>query len=326
MILRVKVHLSDGRSFDGQIEAYDLYYNIAAVQIQSDTPLPTASLAHLNDSITVDPSHSVKEESFQLRPHSNSLNLIPEDLVIVLGRFPIDPYSIMAAPGLFSINHFVHCLHPCKELFMTSCRITQCGIGGPLISCSGEVIGISLEINSTTTAFLPINIASIWWEHYEKHGQTQQLWFGMEVTNLYAAPLDVLESIIQKFPDVLEGVIVEDSSSPVIHCDLKFANIILRELSLEQVRSLAAIAHKCVHRTPRKRTSMDEISHAILKTRQKRLVKEDTTFFTGYDRSRMASRIEHQQDELRNMASTNEREAEPCAFYHIGICFKLNQH
>ncbi|XP_047263405.1 calcium/calmodulin-regulated receptor-like kinase 2 [Capsicum annuum] len=148
---------------------------------------------------------------------------------------------------------------------MTSCRITQCGIGGPLISCSGEVIGISLEINSTTTAFLPINIASIWWEHYEKHG-------------------------------------------------------------LEQVRSLAAIAHKCVHRTPRKRTSMDEISHAILKTRQKRLVKEDTTFFTGYDRSRMASRIEHQQDELRNMASTNEREAEPCAFYHIGICFKLNQH
>ncbi|KAM3363673.1 putative protease Do-like 14 isoform X2 [Capsicum galapagoense] len=204
------VHLSDGRSFDGQIEAYDLYYNIAAVQIQSDTPLPTASLAHLNDSITVDPSHSVKEEPFQLRPHSNSLNLIPEDLVIVLGRFPIDPYSIMAAPGLFSINHFVHCLHPCKELFMTSCRITQCGIGGPLISRSGEVIGISLEINSSTTAFLPINIASIWWEHYEKHGQTQQLWFGMEVTNLYAAPLDVLESIIQKFPDVLEGVIVED--------------------------------------------------------------------------------------------------------------------
>ncbi|KAF3667290.1 hypothetical protein FXO38_08686 [Capsicum annuum] len=235
----------DGRSFDGQIEAYDLYYNIAAVQIQSDTPLPTASLAHLNDSITVDPSHSVKEESFQLRPHSNSLNLIPEDLVIVLGRFPIDPYSIMAAPGLFR--------------------------------------------------------------------QTQQLWFGMEVTNLYAAPLDVLESIIQKFPDVLEGVIVEDMG-------------LVGTCSLEQVRSLAAIAHKCVHRTPRKRTSMDEISHAILKTRQKRLVKEDTTFFTGYDRSRMASRIEHQQDELRNMASTNEREAEPCAFYHIGICFKLNQH
>ncbi|PHU27456.1 hypothetical protein BC332_05788 [Capsicum chinense] len=208
--IKVEVHLSDGRSFDGQIEVYDLYYNIAAIKIHSDMPLPTASLAHLNDSITVDPSHSVKAESFQLRPHANSLDLIPGDLVIALGRFPIEPYSIMAAPGLFSIDRFEHCLLQCKELFTASCIITWCGIGGPLISRSGEVIGISLKIDISTTAFLPINIASIWWEHYKKHGQTQQLWFGMEVTNLYAARLDVLESIIQKFPDVLEGVIVED--------------------------------------------------------------------------------------------------------------------
>lgn len=80
--------------------------------------------------------------------------------------------------------------------------------------------------------------------------------------------------------------------------------------SLEQVRSLAAIAHKCIHGTPRKRPSMGEISHAILKIKQKRLVKEDTMSFTGYDSSRMVSRIEHQQIELRNMASINEREAE----------------
>ncbi|KAF3630378.1 putative leucine-rich repeat receptor-like serine/threonine-protein kinase [Capsicum annuum] len=80
--------------------------------------------------------------------------------------------------------------------------------------------------------------------------------------------------------------------------------------SLEQVRSLAAIAHKCIHRTPRKRPSMGEISHAILRIRQKRLVKEDTMSFTGYDSSRMASRIEQQQVELRNMAGINEREAE----------------
>lgn len=80
--------------------------------------------------------------------------------------------------------------------------------------------------------------------------------------------------------------------------------------SVEQVRSLAAIAHKCIHRTPRKRPSMGEISHAILKIKQRRLVKEDTMSFTGYDSSRMARRIEHQQVELRNMASINEREVE----------------
>ncbi|KAK4346392.1 hypothetical protein RND71_032731 [Anisodus tanguticus] len=80
--------------------------------------------------------------------------------------------------------------------------------------------------------------------------------------------------------------------------------------SLEQVRSLAAIAHKCIHRTPRKRSSMGEISHAILKIRQRHLVNEDSMSFTAYDSSRMTSRIENQQVELRNMASINEREAE----------------
>lgn len=97
------MYLFNGRSFDGQIESYDLHYNVAAVKIQSDTPLPIASLAHLSDSITIDPSQlqSTEENSFQLRPHSNSFDLVPGDIVIAVGRFYAKPYDITAAPGEF---------------------------------------------------------------------------------------------------------------------------------------------------------------------------------------------------------------------------------
>ncbi|KAL1538835.1 Calcium/calmodulin-regulated receptor-like kinase 2, variant 2 [Salvia divinorum] len=79
--------------------------------------------------------------------------------------------------------------------------------------------------------------------------------------------------------------------------------------NVEEVRSLAKIAHRCLHKTPRKRPSMGEVSQAIVKIKQqrRRLVKEDTMSFVGEDLSRTVSRIECQQLELRRMASIEER-------------------
>ncbi|XP_059286347.1 putative protease Do-like 14 [Lycium ferocissimum] len=209
--IKVIVHLFDGRSFDGQIESYDFHYNVAAIKIQSDTPLPIASLAHLSDSITIDSSQLrvTEEKLFQLRSHSNSFDLIPGDSVIALSRFYTKPYKIRAAPGEFSIDRCDYDDFDCKELFMASCKIMRCGIGGPLINRYGEVIGICFQ-DLGSIAFLPINIASMWWEHYKKSRQSRRPWLGMEVTNLYAAGLEILERIISKFPDVLKGVIVEE--------------------------------------------------------------------------------------------------------------------
>ncbi|CAA2990672.1 calcium calmodulin-regulated receptor-like kinase 2 [Olea europaea subsp. europaea] len=73
-----------------------------------------------------------------------------------------------------------------------------------------------------------------------------------------------------------------------------------------EVRSLARIAHKCLHKIPRKRPSIGEVSQAILKTKNRRLVKEDTMSLVGEDISRAMSRIETQQLELRKMTSINE--------------------
>ncbi|XP_059641036.1 calcium/calmodulin-regulated receptor-like kinase 2 [Cornus florida] len=78
------------------------------------------------------------------------------------------------------------------------------------------------------------------------------------------------------------------------------------DCDLEEARSLASIAHKCLHKTPRKRPSIGEVSQAILKIKQRRLAKVDTMSFAD-DISRATSRIECQQLELRQMASINER-------------------
>ncbi|XAR51611.1 Non-specific serine/threonine protein kinase [Bertholletia excelsa] len=70
-----------------------------------------------------------------------------------------------------------------------------------------------------------------------------------------------------------------------------------------EVRSLSSIAHKCLHKMPRKRPSIAEVSHAILKIKQRRLAKEDTMSFAGENISHAVSRIELQQVELSEMTS-----------------------
>ncbi|KAL9231267.1 hypothetical protein vseg_006514 [Gypsophila vaccaria] len=66
----------------------------------------------------------------------------------------------------------------------------------------------------------------------------------------------------------------------------------------EEVKSLAKIAFRCLHKTPRKRPASGEISQAIMKIKQKRLGKVGTMSFASDDLSRVMSRIETHQMEL----------------------------
>ncbi|KAF5751205.1 hypothetical protein HS088_TW02G00215 [Tripterygium wilfordii] len=206
--IKVVVYLLDGKLYRGQVVAHDLHFNIAAIKIQSDSLLPTANLRHLDDSVTISPSqlHIPEEKSFQLHAHSSSFNLIPGDTVIALGRYSISPHDLMAAPGKFSLDV---CGYDCRELFRVTCRITRSGDGGPLVNRHGEVIGFNFY-DLFLTPFMPINIAFKWWEHYKKYGELRRPWIGMEMTNLYAASLHILDKVIQKFPRIGKGVIVEE--------------------------------------------------------------------------------------------------------------------
>ncbi|KAL2241608.1 UNVERIFIED_CONTAM: Calcium/calmodulin-regulated receptor-like kinase 2 [Sesamum indicum] len=93
---------------------------------------------------------------------------------------------------------------------------------------------------------------------------------------------------------------------------------IVGKCNLEEVRSLAKIAHRCLHKTPRRRPSIGEVSQAIIKIKQRRLVKEDTFSFVREDLSRAVSQIECQQLELRRMVSIDERQNEQSGYDQDG--------
>lgn len=202
--LKIVVHLSDGKAFEGQLAAHDFHYNIAAVKICTGASLPAAYLAHLDDSITVDLCE--RHTSNVLQRHSSSTDLVPGGKVIALGRWFSKPYDLMAAPGKFSMDH---CEYDCKELLRAECVITRTGTGGPIVNLGGDIIGIVFYAFDHAP-FMPINVASKWWKHYKKYGEYRRPWVGMGVANLYVADLDMLEKIIQKFPNVFKGVIVEE--------------------------------------------------------------------------------------------------------------------
>ncbi|GKC13649.1 calcium/calmodulin-regulated receptor-like kinase 2, partial [Tanacetum coccineum] len=72
------------------------------------------------------------------------------------------------------------------------------------------------------------------------------------------------------------------------------------ECDLEEVRSLARIAHRCLHLTPRKRPAIGEVLQAITKLRQKHLVRtkgRSTTSVGGEEFSEVVSCIEVQQNQ-----------------------------
>ncbi|KAF5735636.1 leucine-rich repeat receptor-like serine/threonine-protein kinase [Tripterygium wilfordii] len=79
------------------------------------------------------------------------------------------------------------------------------------------------------------------------------------------------------------------------------------ECNVEEVRELAKIAHKCLHKLQRRRPSIVEVSQAIVKIRQRRrLTKEDTMSFARDDLLRLASHIEDQRLEMIEMGKEGD--------------------
>lgn len=74
------------------------------------------------------------------------------------------------------------------------------------------------------------------------------------------------------------------------------------ECNLEEARRLADIGHRCLHKVPRKRPPICDVSQAILKIKQRRLGKVNMSF-ASMDLSRAVSRIEEQQVELSRIAN-----------------------
>lgn len=201
--LKVTVHTCHGNSYDGEVIAHDFYYNLAAIRFKSETPLAIATLAHVDDSVSI----ASMQPSFQLRAHSRSSNLVPGDKVIALGRYFAKDFDIMVAPGEYCLER-PDSEYDCRELFSTNCKITRSGDGGPLINYNGEVVGVTYY-DFGLLPWIPINIVCKWWEHYKRFGEYRRPALGVEATNLYAAGVCILERMMLKFPGIWKGVFIE---------------------------------------------------------------------------------------------------------------------
>lgn len=180
--LRIHVCLSNSITCEGEVVASNLHYNLSLLKIECDTPLSVATLRFIGDSFEV----SSREP------------------IMVLGQHFMPPYEFMVAAGVLSTRS---CRMDCEELLRAGCRISKCGIGGPVINNSGEVIGITFYASSFTPV-LPINIAAKWWHHVKENRVNRQPHLGIKVSDLYNADLYFLEKSAMKFPTICDGIIV----------------------------------------------------------------------------------------------------------------------
>ncbi|XP_042400304.1 calcium/calmodulin-regulated receptor-like kinase 2 [Zingiber officinale] len=70
-----------------------------------------------------------------------------------------------------------------------------------------------------------------------------------------------------------------------------------------EVKLLADIAYKCLHKVPRKRPSIGDVNQAIARIARRRLVENDTFLPPGSEAAGVLRMIENQQMELSNMAT-----------------------
>ncbi|ONK69391.1 uncharacterized protein A4U43_C05F22370 [Asparagus officinalis] len=80
--------------------------------------------------------------------------------------------------------------------------------------------------------------------------------------------------------------------------------------NIEEIRQLADIAHRCLHKIPRKRPSIADVTHAISRIGRRRLNRDETLSIAGsINALGFLKRLERQQVELSHLTSIKESPA-----------------
>jgi S1-C subfamily serine protease len=221
--IKVKVIMAGGRKYDGNIIAFDVYYNTAIIEVLSDVALPIARLRHLDDSVSIDPA--LVYSGGLLEDDSCNFKISPGEKVFALAR-DCSTGEIMVAPGHFSADE---CRYDCVELLKATCFITKPGVGGPLVNRFGEVIGLSF-MYTDYTPFLAVNIVEKLVNNFKRDGKFCRPLIGLSrATNLYMTDIEELARIIHYNPNVYEGVFVEsvNAESPAALAGLRRGDVIV---------------------------------------------------------------------------------------------------
>ncbi|GER37455.1 serine protease htrA-like protein [Striga asiatica] len=174
--IKISVILFNDITLEAKVFGWDFHYNIGVLKIETDVPIPTSKLRHINDSINIDPD-LLDEKPPKFDPQSNKFNLVPGDVVVALGRNHADEHGLMVVDGKFSGN--VSELD-CEELFRADMKIS-------------------------------LVRASFGYAYYIRSCLVPQI--GVVLRNIYELEADDLELLIQTFPNTFDGVFVKEIST-----------------------------------------------------------------------------------------------------------------
>ncbi|KAF7020870.1 hypothetical protein CFC21_033922 [Triticum aestivum] len=126
--LKIVVCLPDNRHTRGTLQHYSLHYNIAVVHIKNFCCTQTAQI-------------------------DNQMLIKPQKEVVAIGRI-YQSDKLMATSGIVIDKPSKL---GCKELKISTCKITKAGIGGPLIDFDGNFIGMNFY-GLEEAPYIPVNI------------------------------------------------------------------------------------------------------------------------------------------------------------------------
>jgi serine protease Do len=169
---KIKVKLSDGREYDGEVKGKDANTDIALIKIKSSSPLTAVTFG----------------DSDQIRTG---------DWVFAIGNpFGLD-HTVTA--GIISAKGRVIGSGPYDNFLQTDASINPGNSGGPLFNLKGEVIGINTAIVAQGQGIgfaIPINMAKELLSDLKVKGYVTRGWLGVsaqDVTEEIAKNLQLKE-------------------------------------------------------------------------------------------------------------------------------------
>lgn len=186
---RIKVRLYDHREFEAKVIGRDRETDLAVLQIESSEPLPFARFGD-SDKLRVGDWVLAVGSPFGLE------QTVTAGIISAKGR--------ETDGGATAFQQFLQ----------TDAAINPGNSGGPLVSLSGEVVGINTQIATRTGAFsgigfaLPSSMATQIYNQLVSAGRVNRGFLGIQVD-------DVTQELAQKNGlDSTDGVLVGSTSSP----------------------------------------------------------------------------------------------------------------
>ncbi|MBU4509550.1 DegQ family serine endoprotease [bacterium] len=216
---KIKVTLSDGREFDGEVIGSDVTSDMAIVKIKADH-LPTVTLG-------------------------NSDELRVGEIVIAIGN----PYGLQQTVTMGVVSAKGRSIptgiegHIYRNFIQTDTAINPGNSGGPLLNIKGEVVGINTAIIPYAQGIgfaIPINMAKKNIDDLINLGKVRRSWLGVYIQ-------EVTPEIAKQFglPEDAKGVLVGDvvKDSPAEESGIKRGDIIVK-VNDEEVNSPGELQDK----------------------------------------------------------------------------------